>query len=149
MFGILAGIIVFIVAFFIVRRDQYTDFIFVVLFSAALAGLATVVTLPLTGGLMPNYSQGERNGYVTKLSYRGLIFKTWDGELQVGSGNQAALQEPFKFSVPDEKVREIMYEAADEGYRVKLLYNQYLLPDLRAGAHNSIITDIVILDDNQ
>jgi hypothetical protein len=64
------------------------------------------------------YSQGLRSGELIKFSHKGLVFKTWEGELSQGiSGAQI-----FKFSVldSDEKVIEDL-QMLSEQY-VKLTY---------------------------
>ena len=42
------------------------------------------VVIPLTGlgiGILPNYSNGSRIGIVTKISEKGVFFKSWEGEM--------------------------------------------------------------------
>jgi len=69
-----------------------------------------LICLPLAYGIFsltgayPHYSIGERNGYITKISISGVVFKTNEGEMQIGTGQQAALQAPFAFSVADTAV---------------------------------------------
>lgn len=69
-----------------------------------------------------NYSEGYRVGTVVKLSKKGTIFKTWEGELKIGD----ASADFWEFSVPlnDEKVRNEINDAAIKGYRVKLIYDE-------------------------
>jgi hypothetical protein len=47
------------------------------------------------------YSEGERAGFLQKLSKRGYICKTWEGELLM-SATPGALPEKFQFTVRDE-----------------------------------------------
>lgn len=64
------------------------------------------------------YSDGNRSGELIKLSHKGVIFKTWEGEISQGiSGAQI-----FKFSVldSDEKVIKDLQEL--EGQYVKVKY---------------------------
>ena len=67
--------------------------------------LLSIIMVPwyfkLTTGFMPTYSEGERIGYVTKLTAKGIFWKTWEGEMQMGTGELASLQEHFHFSVYD------------------------------------------------
>ncbi len=68
------------------------------------------------------YSKGERVGFVQKLSKRGWLCKTNEGELAMVNmaGQQATI---FSFSVPDDKVaREIESYA---GHRVMLEYEEH------------------------
>src|SRR5271165_331408 len=68
------------------------------------------------------YSSGERVGFVQKLSKRGWLCKTNEGELAMVNlaGQQATI---FYFTVPDDKVaREIESYA---GHRVMLEYEEH------------------------
>ncbi len=68
------------------------------------------------------YSSGERTGYVQKISHKGFICKTWEGEL-------AMLTQPgvppqiFRFSVRDDAVAKKIEQYA--GQRVALDYDQH------------------------
>lgn len=68
------------------------------------------------------YSSGERAGYVQKLSQKGFICKTYEGELILVTmpGTQA---EKFYFSVRDTKVAKQINETI--GQRVRLVYEQH------------------------
>jgi hypothetical protein len=54
------------------------------------------------------YSDGYRSGYLQKFSHKGLIFKTYEGEMVLSSikssANVAIASEKFLFSVTDEAV---------------------------------------------
>ncbi len=96
-------------------------------------------------GFVPNYSIGERVGYVTKLSYKGLVFKTYEGQLQIGQGSQGALQEPFAFSVSSDR-RDLLQKlesAAQKGTRIRLKYRQWLVMSFRLGESGYEIVDIL------
>ena len=81
----------------------------------ALAALYTWVTLAFT------YSEGERVGYVQKLSKKGWICPTWEGELaMVNIPGQPP--EIFKFSVRSDQVAKVLEQVA--GNRVALHYKQ-------------------------
>ena len=67
---------------------------------AALAGLAALYTW---GTLSWSFSEGERAGYVQKLSRRGWVCKTWEGELAMVT-MPGAIPEKFYFSVPSDAV---------------------------------------------
>lgn len=68
-----------------------------------------------------SYSSGERAGWIQKLSYKGWVCKTWEGELAMVSmpGTQA---EKFYFTVRDDSVAEGLRAAI--GKRVDLHYEQ-------------------------
>ena len=68
------------------------------------------------------YSRGERAGYVQKLSRKGWIFKTWEGELAMVN-LPGAVPEIFHFTVRDEDaVKQIQ---ANLGQRVVLTYEEH------------------------
>ena len=69
-----------------------------------------------------SYSKGERVGYIQKISEKGWVCKTWEGEL-------AMLNQPgvppqiFNFSVRDETVAQNILKYA--GQQVHLSYEQH------------------------
>ncbi|MFT4759744.1 MAG: hypothetical protein ACI9XO_000674 [Paraglaciecola sp.] len=74
-----------------------------------------------------SYSEGYRAGNVMKLSKKGLVFKTWEGELNVGGfsdggGDGDMATTVWSFSVEDETVVKEIEKAVDEGSKVKLRY---------------------------
>jgi len=78
----------------------------------------------------PHYSEGSRSGIVTKLSYKGIIWKSWEGEMVMGGMRQDeggnAVTNVFAFNVDPACVREVQ-AAQDSGRAVKLVYRQWLL----------------------
>lgn len=69
-----------------------------------------------------SYSNGERAGYVQKISKKGWLCKTWEGELAITNFPGTAPQ-IFTFSVRDDAVAEKIQHAA--GQRVALSYEQH------------------------
>jgi len=64
------------------------------------------------------YSEGTRSGELIKFSRKGVIFKTWEGEISQGiSGAQI-----FQFSVLDKDKEVIKKLQENEGNYVKLTY---------------------------
>jgi hypothetical protein len=64
------------------------------------------------------YSEGTRSGELIKFSRKGVIFKTWEGEISQGiSGAQI-----FHFSVLDKDKAVIKALQENEGNYVKLTY---------------------------
>ena len=86
--------------------------------AAALAAGWVWVTLHWT------YSEGDRTGYVQKLSKKGWICKTWEGEIVLVT-MPGAIPEKFEFTVRDDDVVERLN--ADAGKRVVLHYRQHKL----------------------
>ena len=70
-----------------------------------------------------NYSDGERAGYVQKLSRKGWICKTWEGELALVN-LPGAMPEIFYFSVRDDAVAKRIQQSV--GKRVALSYEQHI-----------------------
>ena len=89
--------------------------IFLVLPAALLAGY-TWVTLHFA------YSSGERAGYVQKISKKGWLCKTWEGELAMAT-LPGVIPQVFSFSVRDGAVADKIQRAA--GQRVALSYEQH------------------------
>lgn len=74
------------------------------------------------GALTYVYALGERVGYVQKISKKGWVFKTWEGELAMVN-LPGAMPEIFAFTVRrDSVVADIQRHA---GQRVALTYEQH------------------------
>ena len=66
------------------------------------------------------FSEGFRAGEIVKISYKGVIFKTWEGKLSQGISEE--LQ--FEFSV-EEKNGQVIEDLQNlQGKRVKLTYKE-------------------------
>jgi hypothetical protein len=70
-----------------------------------------------------SYSSGERAGYVQKLSKKGWVCKTWEGEMALVS-MPGTVSEKFTFSVNDDAVAEQINQ--NVGRRVTLHYEQHV-----------------------
>ena len=68
------------------------------------------------------YSSGERIGYVQKISKKGWLCKTWEGELAMTTVPGTAPQ-IFQFSVRDDATAHQIEQAA--GQRMALAYQQH------------------------
>ena len=92
------------------------------------------------------YSSGERAGYVQKLSQKGFVCKTYEGELVLVSmpGTQA---EKFFFTVRDARVAKRINETV--GKRVRLIYEEHIgIPTSCFGESNYFVQDVQLLDKN-
>lgn len=90
------------------------------------------------------YSSGERAGYVQKLSQKGWVCKTYEGELILVSmpGTQA---EKFHFTVRDKKVAKRIDETV--GKRVRLIYEEHKgIPTDCFGETSYFVQDVQLLD---
>jgi hypothetical protein len=91
-----------------------------------------------------NFSTGERAGYVQKLSKRGWLCKTWEGEIAMVS-MPGTVSEKFTFSVRSDAVAEQINRAA--GKRVVLIYEQHKgVPTSCFGETEYFITDVRIVE---
>lgn len=73
-----------------------------------------------------NYSDGFRSGLLQKLSHKGNVFKTYEGELVMSSvqstSNVAIASEKFFFSVANDSLAKTMMNL--EGRKVRVHYQQ-------------------------
>jgi hypothetical protein len=97
------------------RWKLWAVLIFLVLPAALFAGY-TWATLHYA------YASGERAGYIQKISRKGWLCKTWEGELAMTTVPGTAPQ-IFDFSVRDEATARQVQQAA--GQRVALSYDQH------------------------
>ena len=87
-----------------------------------------------------SYSTGERAGFLQKVSNKGWICKTWEGELSLVAMPGAA-PEKFLFTVRDEAVAQKITAAA--GKRVTLNYEQHKgLPTTCFGDTDYFVTGV-------
>jgi len=87
-----------------------------------------------------SYSTGEKTGYVEKFSKRGVLFKTWEGELTMVPV-PGAPQEVFSFSVRDDSVAAHVNAAS--GHRVVLHYEEHVgVPTNWFGETGFFVTDV-------
>jgi hypothetical protein len=98
-------------------RRAFTLLVAVVIAAVALFALYTWVVLHWS------YSEGERAGYLQKLSRKGWLCKTWEGEILLSS-MPGAIPERFSFTVRDENVVRQLQAAM--GQRVQLTYEQHI-----------------------
>jgi len=90
------------------------------------------------------YSSGERAGYVQKLSEKGWVCKTYEGELILVSmpGTQA---EKFFFTVRDKAVAKKINETV--GKRVRLIYEEHIgIPTSCFGETGYFVHDVHPID---
>ncbi|MCW5636366.1 MAG: hypothetical protein KIT17_23730, partial [Rubrivivax sp.] len=114
-------------------------------FIATLAVLAALAALYFWAAMTWSYSSGERAGWVQKLSKKGWVCKTWEGELALVSlpGSTA---EKFFFTVHDDAVaRQITRHI---GKRVALHYEEKVgLPTTCFGETRHFITGVTLAEE--
>jgi hypothetical protein len=85
------------------------------------------------------YSEGTRAGELIKFSHKGVIVKTWEGEISQGiSGAQI-----FQFSVLDSKDEVIKQLQKNEGNYVRLTYVERYTTFFFWGDTSYFITEVV------
>jgi hypothetical protein len=106
-----------------------------VLLAAVLLGVAWVWFT-----LQWSYSKGERAGYVQKLSEKGWVCKTWEGEIAMVT-MPGAIPDKFEFTVRDDFVAQKINQLA--GKRVVLIYRQHkFIPSSCFGETEYFVDDV-------
>ncbi|MBT8326152.1 MAG: hypothetical protein KJP21_00430 [Bacteroidia bacterium] len=98
--------------------------------------LLWIIGLSITAGviivlfaLYANFSDGKRAGEVIKISKKGYIFKTYEGQLNTGGfgdmdGDITSSIWHFSVKRDNQEVLDQLDNAIDGGYRVKLYYDE-------------------------
>ena len=94
----------------------FTLAVIVLLVPVLIFSLWTWATLGYT------YSSGERAGYVQKLSKKGWLCKTWEGQLAMAN-LPGTLPEIFRFTVRNDSIADLIN--SNVGRRVSLSYEQH------------------------
>lgn len=98
-----------------------------------------------------NYSNGERIGLVTQFSKSGVVWKSWEGHLnmtQTGMNSST----PFDFSIDNDNeppgLVNVLDSAAEYGWKVKLVYHQTNLKNwfMNRGQTDHFVTKCEVLD---
>ena len=107
--------------------------------------LAALMVLYFWAALKWSYSSGERAGWVQKLSNKGWICKTWEGELALVS-LPGTLPEKFLFTIYDDAVAQLVTKAM--GKRVALHYEEKVgLPGSCFGDTRHYVTGVTVSDE--
>lgn len=110
----------------------------------ALLGVVALFALYIFIALNWSYSTGERAGFLQKVSNKGWLCKTWEGELSLVAMPGAA-PEKFLFTVRDEAVAQKISAAA--GKRVTLNYEQHKgLPTSCFGDTDYFVTGVTEIE---
>jgi hypothetical protein len=93
-----------------------------------------------------SYSTGERAGWIQKVSKKGWVCKTWEGELAMIS-MPGATPEKFYFTVRDDAVAQRVNQVM--GKRVTLHYEEKVgLPTSCFGETRHFVTRVTVVDEN-
>lgn len=97
------------------------------------------------------YSEGKRGGFVTRLSKKGYIFKTYEGDLKMGGlydgeGTMNASQWDFSVSGKNDEAIANLEEAIKTGRRVSLTYEEKFFKLPWNGDTEFFVTKVELLD---
>ncbi|MDF3078096.1 MAG: hypothetical protein K0S09_1985 [Sphingobacteriaceae bacterium] len=102
-----------------------------------------------------NYANGERIGLVTQFSRAGVIWKSWEGHLNLTqTGMNSSSNVPFDFSIDNDNERPELVKkidsAAQFGWKVKLVYHETVGKNWfsNRGETNHFVSDVQVLDKN-
>ena len=98
------------------RNKALTALMLLILIPAVVIALWIWVTLGYT------YSSGERAGYLQKISKKGWICKTWEGQI-AQTPLPGATPQMFDFTVRNDSIAQLMEQYA--GKQVSLIYEQH------------------------
>ena len=98
------------------HRKVYIALLVLVLIPVVIVSLWIWVALGYT------YASGERAGYVQKISKKGWICKTWEGELAMAN-LPGTMPQIFTFSVRNDSIANVLEQ--NIGKQVSLTYQQH------------------------
>ena len=92
-----------------------------------------------------SYSSGERAGWVQKLSKKGFLCKTWEGEMAMVS-LPGSIPEKFDFTARDDGIARQIHQVM--GRRVNLTYEEHIgLPSSCFGDTRYFVTGVIVIDE--
>ncbi len=96
-----------------------------------------------------NYSDGVRTGYLMKISKKGMLFKTFEGQLNmggVGDGemNTIIQNNIWEFSVANEATYKELQEM--EGKQIKVHYKEKVGSFFWQGDTNYFVDDVDVVE---
>jgi hypothetical protein len=111
-----------------------------ILFVTAAGPVGILVGIPI------EYSSGERTGVVVKLSQKGYIWKTWEGEMNLGGmsadAGGVAVPKIWKFSVVDSSIVTQLQEKATKGLRTTIVYKELVKTSFSQGETDYLATGV-------
>ena len=123
---------------FLRRHWGKTTLVGVVVVPVTVFAIWSAVTLGYT------YSDGDRQGFVQKISRKGWLCKTWEGELAMSNVPGQAPQ-LFNFSVRDDSIASMIDKTV--GKRVALHYEQHVgVPSSCFGETEYFVTGLRVIE---
>lgn len=94
------------------------------------------------------FSKGTRTGNLIKLSKKGVLFKTYEGQLNLGGfqndSDSGLSGNIWSFSVPKDKVYKVLEQ--HEGQKVKLFYKEKMQAMPWQGKTNYFVYDLEVVE---
>ena len=149
MIGIFIGLIILVIIMVMVYKisnyDRIVDMIFACFLTIVLLSIfIPSIIMPLTGGLGKNYGTINQIGYLTNFSEKGIIWKTYEGELQKGVGEQATAEKSFAFSATDKDVIEKLRPYLGSKHRLQLKCRQWVCMPFSRGDTDKEVVDVQV-----
>lgn len=100
------------------------------------------------------YSSGSRVGKIVKFSKKGIVFKTYEGQLNVGGfakdtdGDISPNVWSFSVYRGDDAIRDAIDDAMDKGQEVKLHYHEKFYQFDWRGDSKYFIYEVEVVEDN-
>lgn len=117
-------------------KDFTNKAVLVVTFAGAVGSMS---------GCDATYSEGDRTGPITKFSNKGVLVKTWEGEMAMNNFKataQGGTDNTFAFSVKDPNIVHQIQEAQEDGGNYKLHYRQVFIANPFEMESDYIVTGI-------
>jgi hypothetical protein len=118
-----------------------------------------VLGMLLLGGCI-NYSSGERVGQIVKFSHKGVVWKTWEGQMNLGGTMQSSdgvVPTIFEFSldnsnhydVDNAAIRATIETCLNTAVRCKIHYEQELFSGLWRSETSYFVTSVQVLNETK
>ncbi len=118
----------------------------ITIFIVAIVALIFIAVAYLAVALKWSYSTGDRAGWLQKLSDKGWVCKTWEGEMALVSLPGTSTVEKFAFTVRDDLVAAELAKVM--GKRVTLHYEEKVgLPGSCFGETRHYVTKVTVAND--
>ncbi len=101
------------------------------------------------------YSEGKRGGFVSRLSNKGYLFKTYEGELRMGGflegdgGTMNSSEWSFSVSSKNKGAISKLEDAIKNGHRVSLTYEEKFFTLPWNGDTKYFVTEVEVMGGNR
>jgi len=114
--------------------------------------LLILLVSPIFSSCSENYSNGERIGFITKFTEKGMIWKSYEGEMNVSQTGMTSNAVEFDFSIdndaPDQRIINLLDSAVRENWKVRVIYHETYGKNWfgNRGHTNYFVKDVIIED---